>query len=94
MLSDDFDFEVRDGGAPARRSRPLGDSEIVNISSDIDCHISSDPDSDIELQTFYFSMKLFRFMRERITQERIEQAGHRDSVVRKGVLLKRVRVDC
>lgn len=81
MLSDDSDFEVREGGAPAERSRPLGDSEVFNISSD--------SESDLELQTFYFSMKLFRFMCERITKERIEQAGQRDSVIRKGVMLKR-----
>jgi hypothetical protein len=74
MLSDDSDFEDREGGAPAGRSRPLGDSEVFNNSSDFE--------SDLELQTFYFSMKLFRFMCERITKERIEQAGQRDSVVR------------
>jgi hypothetical protein len=79
MLSEDPDFEV---SAPAGRSRPLlRDSEVVKISSD--------SESDLELQTFYFSMKLFRFMCERIIKERIEQAGRRDSVVRKGVLLKR-----
>ena len=80
-MSDDSDFEDR--RRTAGPSRPLLDTPTVVVE------VSSDCDSDFIPQTFYFSKKLFDFMCVRATKERIEQAGRKDSVVRKGVLLKR-----
>ena len=80
-MSDDSDFEVR--RPTAGPQRPLRDTPVVVEV------LSSDSDSDYIPQTFYFSKKLFEFMCVRATKERIEQAGCKDSVVRKGVLLKR-----
>ena len=78
-MDDDPDFEH----APPRRSRSLRDSEVQVVD------VSSDSESDSIPQTFYFSHKLFHFLCEGATKERIEQAGHRAAEVRKGDLLKR-----
>ena len=84
-MSDDSDFEERP--APTGRSRPALRDLPPAVVDVVD--VSSESESDLIPQTFYFSKKLFEFMCVSATKERIEAAGRRDSVVRKGVLQKR-----
>ena len=83
--SDEFEAD-----RPARR--PLQDVDVqivVDVSSDTENDFGSQG-AAVSRQIFYFSKKLFDFMCEGATEERIEQAARRNAADRKGVLMKRV----
>ena len=83
-MSDRDDFEEE---RPPRRA--LQDVDVQNAYV---VHVSSDSDSDVSSQTrqiFYFSKKLFDFMCDGATEDRIEGAGRKNAADRKGVLIKR-----
>ncbi len=81
------DSDVFEDARPPRRA--LQDVDVQNAYV---VHVSSDSDSDVSSQTrqiFYFSKKLFDFMCEGATEDRIEEAGRKNTADRKGVLIKR-----
>jgi hypothetical protein len=84
-LMSDSDFQ--DCQQPARRPR-VRDVVVAEIPRDADRQIS-ESDMNADKQVFYFSKKLFDFMCEGATEDRIEGAGRKNAADRKGVLIKR-----
>jgi len=85
----DSDFEERQ--QPPRRPvvRVRGDVDVAEIPRDADRRID-ESDLNADKQVFYFSKKLFDFMCEGATEDRIEGAGRKNAADRKGVLIKRL----